>query len=232
MATRRLAASRHPSRLYRRKALVRQRVSSFPAAIARRTGAHFAFFTPRTSRRSQGANPAVFPPLHARLVFMSQGAAAAAVLESSAGHSPSGFHAGTFVERRKAPRGFAAAAAWAPTVLDLPLNPLQLAPADRRPALAWPVVAAAGNLGVVYQTLKRAFDIAGSLALLVAFSPLMLVALVALCITTKGKPIFSQDRVGLCGRRFRMFKFRTMVLDAAKLQHLVKNEQNGPVFKN
>ncbi|HXT60376.1 MAG TPA: sugar transferase [Pirellulales bacterium] len=163
---------------------------------------------------------------------MSQGAAAAAVLESSAGHSPSGFHAGTFVERRKAPRGFAAAAAWAPTVLDLPLNPLQLAPADRRPALAWPVVAAAGNLGVVYQTLKRAFDIAGSLALLVAFSPLMLVALVALCITTKGKPIFSQDRVGLCGRRFRMFKFRTMVLDAAKLQHLVKNEQNGPVFKN
>jgi lipopolysaccharide/colanic/teichoic acid biosynthesis glycosyltransferase len=29
-----------------------------------------------------------------------------------------------------------------------------------------------------------------------------------------------------------MFKFRTMVLDAAKLQHLVKNEQNGPVFKN
>ncbi|HVX59806.1 MAG TPA: sugar transferase, partial [Pirellulales bacterium] len=71
-----------------------------------------------------------------------------------------------------------------------------------------------------------------ALALLALFSPLMLGALVSLMFTTKGKPFFCQERVGLCGRRFRMFKFRTMVLDAAKLQHLVKNEQDGPVFKN
>jgi lipopolysaccharide/colanic/teichoic acid biosynthesis glycosyltransferase len=51
-------------------------------------------------------------------------------------------------------------------------------------------------------------------------------------VTTKGQPIFAQERLGLCGRRFRMFKFRTMVVDAGKLQHLVVNEASGPVFKN
>jgi lipopolysaccharide/colanic/teichoic acid biosynthesis glycosyltransferase len=105
-------------------------------------------------------------------------------------------------------------------------------PAEPRSVHAWPPIAAEGNLGVGYQWLKRAFDVAGSFALLVAFSPLMIGAFAVLLFTTKGKPIFAQDRVGLCGRRFRMFKFRTMVVDAPKLQHLIKNEQQGPVFKN
>jgi lipopolysaccharide/colanic/teichoic acid biosynthesis glycosyltransferase len=50
--------------------------------------------------------------------------------------------------------------------------------------------------------------------------------------TTKGHPIFVQERIGYCGTRFRMYKFRSMVMDATKVQHLVVNEQEGPVFKN
>jgi lipopolysaccharide/colanic/teichoic acid biosynthesis glycosyltransferase len=155
-------------------------------------------------------------------------ASTATVLEFSPGYAPSNSRIGPFVERRAVPRGVGAAT----TVLDLPLNPQTLAPVESRTAQLWPSIAAEGNLSLVYQTLKRTFDIVGALALLALFSPLMLGALVSLMFTTKGKPFFCQERVGLCGRRFRMFKFRTMVLDAAKLQHLVKNEQDGPVFKN
>ena len=75
-------------------------------------------------------------------------------------------------------------------------------------------------------------DIVGSLVFLVLLSPVLLGVLVILTVTTRGKPLFSQERVGLCGRRFRMFKFRTMRLDADKLQHLVQNEKDGPIFKN
>jgi len=138
-------------------------------------------------------------------------------------------HVVSFVSRRGvSPEGAKAAT----VALHLPQHAIPLPPAERRPDHSWPRVAAEGNLSASYQWLKRAFDIVGSTALLVAFSPLMLGALATLLFTTKGKPIFAQDRVGLCGRRFRMFKFRTMVLDAPKLQHLVENEQNGPVFKN
>ncbi len=101
----------------------------------------------------------------------------------------------------------------------------------------WPVspvtqlVAPEGNLSASYQFAKRAFDIVGAVALLVMLSPILLTVLVVLAITTRGKPMFSQERVGLCGQRFRMWKFRTMRLDADKFQHLVQNEKDGPIFK-
>lgn len=93
-------------------------------------------------------------------------------------------------------------------------------------------IEAGGNHSLAYRSGKRLLDIAGAVVLLVLFSPVFLVTLAVLIITTKGRPIFSQQRVGQCGRRFRMFKFRTMVLDATRVQHLVVNEQTGPVFKN
>ena len=93
-------------------------------------------------------------------------------------------------------------------------------------------IVAEGNDSPLYAAAKRAFDIVGAIFFLVLFAPIMLTTLAALAITTKGRPFFAQERVGLCGRRFRMYKFRTMVLDADKKQHLVKNEKDGPVFKN
>jgi lipopolysaccharide/colanic/teichoic acid biosynthesis glycosyltransferase len=94
------------------------------------------------------------------------------------------------------------------------------------------VLVPAGNRHRGYQLLKRAGDIAGALVLLILLGPVMLVTYLLLLVTTKGHPIFAQERVGLCGRTFTMYKFRTMRLDADRLQHLVPNEKDGPVFKN
>lgn len=91
---------------------------------------------------------------------------------------------------------------------------------------------AEGNLKLSYRIMKRAMDIIGATMLLILFSPIFFVLLAVLAITTKGRPFFSQTRVGFCGRTFTMLKFRTMRLDAEQVQVAVKNEQDGPVFKN
>lgn len=93
-------------------------------------------------------------------------------------------------------------------------------------------IAAGGNCGFGYTLAKRSLDIVAGLALLVLFSPLMLAMLVVLTVTTRGKPLYCQQRVGRCGRTFTMFKFRTMQVDADAQQHAVANEMDGPVFKN
>jgi lipopolysaccharide/colanic/teichoic acid biosynthesis glycosyltransferase len=93
-------------------------------------------------------------------------------------------------------------------------------------------IAAGGNHSPLYRACKRSIDFLGAAVLLVLFSPVLLATLVVLWVTTRGRAIFVQERVGYRGRRFRMFKFRTMVLDATRVQHLIVNEQAGPVFKN
>src|SRR5262249_38670410 len=95
-----------------------------------------------------------------------------------------------------------------------------------------PFVWIEANRTLEYRTANLAFDIVGAIALLLLLSSILLVTFLVLMATTRGKPLFSQERVGLCGRRFRMYKFRTMRLDADQLQHLVKNEKDGPIFKN
>jgi lipopolysaccharide/colanic/teichoic acid biosynthesis glycosyltransferase len=95
-----------------------------------------------------------------------------------------------------------------------------------------PVVVAEGNPSVAYQVAKRLLDIAGSLALILVLSPLLLALLVVLFITTRGRPLYWQRRAGHRGKIFRMVKFRTMHADADKIRHTVSNESAGPVFKN
>lgn len=89
-----------------------------------------------------------------------------------------------------------------------------------------------GRLG--YCAIKRLFDIAFSLLIIVAFSWLFLLTAIAVKIDDPSGPVFfGQDRVGRDGKRFRMWKFRSMRADAeAKLAELqAKNEKDGPVFK-
>ncbi len=80
---------------------------------------------------------------------------------------------------------------------------------------------------------KRALDVAGAAAGLILLAPLMLLIALAIKLTSPGPVFFVQERVGLHGRRFRMYKFRSMVADAeerlAEVLHL--NEMSGPVFK-
>jgi exopolysaccharide biosynthesis polyprenyl glycosylphosphotransferase len=80
---------------------------------------------------------------------------------------------------------------------------------------------------------KRCLDIIGAIAGLVISGPLMLLIAAAIKITSPGPAIFTQERFGLNKRRFRMYKFRTMVANADKLQAILEhlNEAQGPVFK-
>ena len=69
---------------------------------------------------------------------------------------------------------------------------------------------------------KRAFDILASLLLLLGLSPLFLLVIVAIPLESPGPAFFRHDRIGLHGRTFRIFKFRTMRRDAhAKREAMV-----------
>jgi exopolysaccharide biosynthesis polyprenyl glycosylphosphotransferase len=61
--------------------------------------------------------------------------------------------------------------------------------------------------------LKRAMDIAGSLALLLIFSPVLAAIALAVKLTSKGPILFRQQRVGQYGRRFTFLKFRSMYVN-------------------
>jgi len=80
---------------------------------------------------------------------------------------------------------------------------------------------------------KRCIDIAGAIVGLMLFGPLMIAIAAAIKLTSPGPAIFIQERYGLHIRRFPMYKFRTMVLDAEKRQAELEsgNEAHGPVFK-
>lgn len=83
------------------------------------------------------------------------------------------------------------------------------------------------------ELIKRVMDVSLSAIGLLAISPLFAVIAIVIKVTSKGPVFFKQERVGLNGRRFKMVKFRSMVVNAeelkAKLAHL--NEMSGPVFK-
>ena len=62
--------------------------------------------------------------------------------------------------------------------------------------------------------IKRAFDVVTSAAVLIVFSPLLLLVSIAVKAGSPGPVIYSQERIGLFGRSFRIYKFRTMRADA------------------
>jgi exopolysaccharide biosynthesis polyprenyl glycosylphosphotransferase len=80
---------------------------------------------------------------------------------------------------------------------------------------------------------KRCIDIAGAVSGLFVLGPLMIVIAALIRLTSSGPALFTQERYGLNKRRFRMYKFRTMVTNAEELQAKLEsqNEAQGPVFK-
>lgn len=64
---------------------------------------------------------------------------------------------------------------------------------------------------------KRVFDFILALILLIVLSPIMLVIALAIKLTDKGPVFYRQVRVTQYGKRFRIFKFRTMVMNADKI---------------
>lgn len=85
----------------------------------------------------------------------------------------------------------------------------------------------------VYDVLKRIFDIVLSLLALVILSPVFLITAIAIKLEDGGNVIFTQTRVTKHGKTFRMYKFRSMCVNAEQMleELLPRNEMIGPVFK-
>ena len=79
---------------------------------------------------------------------------------------------------------------------------------------------------------KRLIDIIGSLVGLALTCLLAIAIAIAMAISDPGPVFYSQIRCGLHGRPFRIWKFRSMVVGADKLKHLIPNEASGQIFKN
>ena len=76
-------------------------------------------------------------------------------------------------------------------------------------------------LGILQTVTKRVFDIMFSILAIVALSPILIVTTFGILITDFGPIFFIQERVGLNGQTFRIFKFRSMVVNAQDLQESV-----------
>jgi exopolysaccharide biosynthesis polyprenyl glycosylphosphotransferase len=80
---------------------------------------------------------------------------------------------------------------------------------------------------------KRVFDVVLSATLLILMSPIMLVCVIAIKLTSSGPALFRQTRIGRDGQLFTIYKLRTMVVGAeTMLVDLADdNELDGPLFK-
>jgi len=86
---------------------------------------------------------------------------------------------------------------------------------------------------IVYSIFKRMLDIFGAIMGIALLSPVLLVVSILIKLESKGKVLFSQKRVGLNGKEFKIYKFRSMVENAEDLKKNLeyKNEMSGPMFK-
>ena len=85
----------------------------------------------------------------------------------------------------------------------------------------------------VYDICKRIFDVVMAALALIVLSPVFLVTAIAIYAEDKGPAIYSQTRLTKGGKEFKMYKFRSMCVDAdEKLKDLMDlNEMTGPAFK-
>ncbi|MBQ2863430.1 MAG: sugar transferase [Clostridia bacterium] len=79
--------------------------------------------------------------------------------------------------------------------------------------------------------MKRIFDIVVSLIMLLLIWPIMLILAIIIKIDSEGPVFFRQERVTQYGRRFRIYKFRTMVNNADKIGTLVTTNNDSRVTK-
>jgi exopolysaccharide biosynthesis polyprenyl glycosylphosphotransferase len=81
--------------------------------------------------------------------------------------------------------------------------------------------------------MKDVFDFLFSAFVVIVFSPVFIFLALAIKVDSRGPVFFAQKRVGLRGRKFHVYKFRTMVTNAEELKQklMEQNEMDGPVFK-
>lgn len=81
--------------------------------------------------------------------------------------------------------------------------------------------------------LKMLFDLFAALFFLIIAIPVFILSAIAIKLFSKGPVFYKQERLGLNGRRFNLYKFRTMVVNADQMLSELKahNEADGPAFK-
>lgn len=89
------------------------------------------------------------------------------------------------------------------------------------------------SVPTAWWSVKRAMDVVLGVAFFLLALPIIVIAAIGIVLVTGGSPFFAQERVGQFGRRFKMYKLRTMVRNAHELreQYMHLNEVDGPVFK-
>lgn len=91
---------------------------------------------------------------------------------------------------------------------------------------------APATLPCVESKAKRLLDIVGATVGLMITGILYVPIAIAIYLDDPGPILFRQTRVGLHGRKFHIWKFRSMIQDAEKQKHLIANQANGCIFKN
>lgn len=84
----------------------------------------------------------------------------------------------------------------------------------------------------VNNLLKRLIDVVGALIGLILTGLVAIPVAIATQFDNPGTIFYSQTRCGYQGKTFRIWKFRSMVMNADELKHLVHNEAKGGIFKN
>ncbi|MDD3322981.1 MAG: sugar transferase [Paludibacter sp.] len=81
--------------------------------------------------------------------------------------------------------------------------------------------------------IKDVFDLIFSIIILISLTPFLLIIALLIKLEDNGPVLYKQERIGLNGRRFVFFKFRSMIVNAEAIQEQLmdKNEVDGPVFK-
>lgn len=97
-----------------------------------------------------------------------------------------------------------------------------------------PVIVNDGESKKAYLVLKRIFDIAlSAISLIVLLIPSLILSLIIFCDDPHGSPIFVQTRIGKNGKKFKFYKFRSMIVGAEDMLDdlLEYNEADGNAFK-
>ena len=84
----------------------------------------------------------------------------------------------------------------------------------------------------MYLKVKRVFDIISASAALIIFSPILILLVLLIRLDSRGVAVFGHKRIGKDGKEFKVYKFRTMVINAQEVLEKFTPEQKKEFEKN
>lgn len=104
---------------------------------------------------------------------------------------------------------------------------------DNAVAQDWRADIPVAKIPFINRIVKRTLDFTLSTLGLIAISPILALIAIAVKLNSRGPVLYVHDRVGVGGKLFKCFKFRTMIVDAEEMKASLAalNQMDGPVFK-